>query len=190
MEYADILHRIETRTGLTEAQSKIALEATLQVLGRSLFDGDARALADQLPKPIARILDSLEYVQTVDEDEFFRRIAQRAGLPLGFAKEQATVVCETLAEAVDREDRGRFPAELSRLFAPWAPPSASLVANDHVTHGHTLATGRVPGGQSDSIAENDNPKGHRKLSSAGEPGGSSHSLAGGRPGSKRSIGGG
>ncbi len=135
------------------------------------------------------------------------RIAHRAGVPVGFAREHAQVVCQVLSEAVGVEGRQHLRVHLPRamadLFTPRATssPPPTHIHPHHVEpgEGRTLASGR-PGSTNplsgatsaahrDSIARSDDPHADTKLSSAHGLSAEQHNetLAGGRPGSKRSL---
>ncbi len=190
-----------------EGQAEGAIEVTLETLGRHLPDPHAAEVARHLPQPIAQFLRRERFQNNVEPDEFYREIAMRAGVPVGFAREHAQVVCQVLAEAVGVEGRQHLhvhlPPAMAELFTPRrssSPPPAHV--HPHLVQpgeGHTLASGRpgstnpvyaaVSAGHRDSIARSDDPHAGTKISSAHGLSAEQHheTLASGKPGSKRSL---
>jgi len=190
-----------------EGQADGAIQLTLEVLGTHLPDPHAKEVARRLPERIAQFLRRERFENDVEPDEFYREIAQRAGVPIGFAREHAQVVCQVLAEAVGVEGRQHLRVHLPRAMADlFTPRGASSPPPSHIHphrvepgEGRTLASGR-PGSTNpvseaasaahrDSIARSDDPHADTKVSSARGLSAEQHheTLAGGRPGSKHSL---
>lgn len=190
-----------------EGQAEGAIEVTLEVLGRHLPDPHTEQVARRLPGSIAQFLRRMRYENDVEPDDFYREVSQRAGVPIGFAREHAQVVCQVLAEAVGVEGRQHLrvhlPAAMADLFTPrrrsYPPPPHMHPHLVEPGQGRTLASGQ-PGSstplysatsaaQHDSIARSDDPHADRKLSSAHGLSAEQHheTLAEGQPGSKRSL---
>ncbi len=209
MKHEHFVDEVANRAVLPlEGQAEGAIEVTLEVLGRHLADAHAAQVARRLPDSIAQFLRRRRFERDVEPDEFYREIAERAGVPIGFAREHAQVVCQVLAEAVGVEGRQHLrvhlPHAMAELFTPRGssnPPPPPHV-HPHVVspgEGHTLASGRpgsttplytaVSAGHRDSIARSDDPHAHTKLSSAQGLSAEQHheTLASGKPGSKRSL---
>lgn len=192
-----------------EGQAERAVETALEVLGSHLPDAHTEQVARRLPEPIAQFLRRKRYESDVLPDEFYREIARLEGVPIGFAREHAQVVCQVLSEAVGVEGRQHLrvhlPREMAELFTPrrsssFPPPPAHV--HPHFVEpgaGRTLAAGR-PGslnplyaatslGHRGSIACSDDPHAATKLSSAHGLSAEQHqeTLASGRPGSKQSL---
>jgi hypothetical protein len=178
----DLLGRIAQLAGARADDPTIerTLLATLGELAAELPDVDRRALLDVTPSEcVPPELHEPSSGSPID------RVARRAALPLGRAREETAAVVRALAEALSAEAR-------ARLFRHVDPELRALVsAMDHApesTAAHappapvrrappTLATGR-PGSEhplsearpdvahAHSIARSDEPHADTKLSSA------------------------
>lgn len=209
MNHTQFVQEVANRAVLPlEGQAEGAIEVTLEVLGRHLPDPHATQVARHLPEGIAQFLRRERYRSDVEPEEFYREVAERAGVRLGFAREHAQVICQVLAEAVGVEGRQHLRVHLPRamadLFTPRhtsSPPPPPHFHPHFVEpgEGHTLASGR-PGstnpvsgatsaGHLHSIARSDDPHADTKLSSAQGLSAEQHheTLAAGQPGSKRSL---
>lgn len=190
-----------------QAEAARATRALLQVLGGLLTQDERIALARELPAELVRLLAVGVPQPDVDWTEFHRRVAQAEGVPLALALEHSEVVCRTLCEALAPSTRWRLQRILPKLAGLFELPAdvEPPLGESHRSSAapHDLAEGR-PGGSSPiassdlrplahrhSIARSDDPHADTKLSSArglrqeqGE-----HTLAAGRPGSRRPISG-
>ncbi len=183
-----------------------AAEATLEVLGERLSAADVMGLAEDLPKPLARILRRASHGQDFELAELYRRVGEREGISLGVAVEHAGIVCRVLREAVGDGSRTRLethlPEPLAALFTelPSFEPPPPHHHHPHEGRRPTLSTGR-PGGvhplsethanrtQRGSVARASDPHADIKLSTSE---GTSverdrRTLATGAPGSARPV---
>jgi uncharacterized protein (DUF2267 family) len=198
---------VEVAPFANQAEAARAARALLQVLGGLLTQDERVALARELPAELVRLLAIGLPQPNVDWTEFHRRVAQVEGVPLALAIEHSEVVCRALCEALAPSTRQHLQTTLPKLAGLFELPTdierplseahrSSSAPND-------LAEGR-PGGASPiatsdlrslahrhSVARSDDPHADTKLSSArglrqeqGE-----HTLAAGRPGSRRPISG-
>lgn len=192
MSYERFIEQVCSHGGLSSREdAERASEATLVVIGRAIPDRDAREIADHLPRPLARILDALEYREDLSPEAVFEEVAERQGIELGFAKEEVEVVCHALAGLLPPSTRLRFPPHLASLFTPFAsePALPRDVEAHHGSEGqstqttlaegkpgssHPLSDARPSHAQLDSVAREADPHAGRKLSS-------------GRPGSRRPL---
>jgi uncharacterized protein (DUF2267 family) len=166
-----------------QATAERSLRATLGSLGQRLTDDEAAALAGQLPKELARVLDQSEYDGDFDAAEFYERVRRREKTLPGLEREHADIVLRALGEVLDLEVRAGLIRALpdaigQRLLAPELGPPPPHPTATHAPSLSTLARGR-PGsrhpvseaaapasGQTHSVARSDNPHGDTKLSSA------------------------
>lgn len=203
MTHEEMIQRISDRTGLDSREAERAAFAVLSVVGERLSRRAAEELAGELPIRIGGFLFGRDHGGEFDLQELYARVAAREDVRLGFAIEHATVVCETVAEALSAGAlyglRQALPEEMARLFA--AQPRAPRFERIRVdARRRTLAEGR-PGSSrpiysarfdrahTHSVAMADNPHADTKLSSS--PGLTQErereTLATGKPGSARPL---
>lgn len=210
MSYERFITEVRERSGLgTAEEAARAAEVTLGALRQRLVDDEAEALARELPAELAQILRGGAYDADFGVEELYRRVRDRAGIPLGRATELAQVVCQALAGALSAELRrrlsGHLPADLAELLSPPAappPPPApehrergappgegSTLAGGRPGSRHPLSEAHPDRAHEHSVAREDNPHGETKISSS--PGLTQErlgdDLAGGRSGPARPI---
>jgi uncharacterized protein (DUF2267 family) len=209
MEYAELLEKAGSLGGVEPLRAERAIEAVLETLGEALPDEEARVLAAELPAPASAWLLRRRVPGRFARSVLYDRVARRTGGSAGFAVEQTQAICELLAGIAPEAVVSVRPAlepEIAELLASRdrreAQPLRPIRMDADHPYAHTLATGR-PGSRhplsegrpdrahSQSVARSAEPHADTKLSSSagltqerlGE------SLASGRPGSRRPIGG-
>lgn len=111
MHYEDFLERVRKSAGLKDdRQAEIAVRSTLETLGERLHKTEREKLAAQLPNVIKEHLGSRPDHDFFLLEEFYTRVAARAGIRYPHAVEQARAVIEVLKEAVS-------PGELADVLA-------------------------------------------------------------------------
>ena len=121
MTYKSFIERVRERTGCESREAaELAIAATVEVVGQRLINMDKRFVASQLPKSVAEWLLTHREQEDFDLGELYQRVSEREAVSLGFAMEHAQVVCQVLAESVDREGlahlRLHVPEEWAELF--------------------------------------------------------------------------
>lgn len=129
MRYAQLIERIVELASLRQAsEAERAVEATLPTLAEVLSEEDAEALRHALPEAAGRWLRVEATHPVAGVEAFYGTIAERSGLAIGAAREQAQAVLVAVGEiagasAVDRVAK-HLPAALARLLED---PAAVLV---------------------------------------------------------------
>lgn len=209
MTYEIFLMRVEHRSGVDDgAMVQELVHRVVSELGATLSGEAGEFVARCLPEPLASELRS-SHAGGLGEGEpptaLYRCIGDALGIDAGFAVEFTRVVCQVLSECVGSERRTRLISELGEDwedvflprkvdFGPRPELAIELGPADSSTR-DDLAEGR-PGsdhplserdvGQHDSLARTDTPhEGDQLATSHGKP--ERRTLAGGRPGSSRSI---
>ncbi|RCV49994.1 DUF2267 domain-containing protein [Marinitenerispora sediminis] len=131
MQHDEFIGHVQDRARLaSRGEAERAARATLQTLAERLPSGLARNLAGQLPIEIG---DQLETAATGEaagavrfgEQEFFDRVAERAGTDRAGGGRLARAVCAVTCEAVDQPLRERthdvLPEDMRELFPVGAP---------------------------------------------------------------------
>jgi uncharacterized protein (DUF2267 family) len=124
VSYQQFVEAVRARTGLESPQVvEGAIAATLAVLGERLRRVDARAVAAELPEPLAQSLLSAQPApgeeESIDADELVARVSDRMGAPA--AARAALATCRVLAERLDEQARTHLRMQpLSPLFV--SPP--------------------------------------------------------------------
>lgn len=192
MRSTDLLERLQHAAPFADRHAaERAVEATLRTFAAAAPAPLRRALGSELPAEFAPFLSGERSTLTMDAARFDAEIARQLGVAVGFATEQAEIVCAVLGSLVDPELRARLQSgldpQLGERFAPRSYPPGPVHA-EHGAAAHSLATGR-PGGshplhegapgsqhpvsssrppsaQTGSVASEENPHANTKLSSA------------------------
>lgn len=200
----DVVERVGEHTGLASQKEVCdAIEATLRGLGGAIPVSERRTVGDGLPHEIALVIGEPTSSALSSEDDLVARVSEAIGGTRSRAREVATAVCAVLAQKLEPDQverlRRHLPPELGEWLEP--PPERPLAAHrverrraspralSEARPGagdRSISEARVSG-QSGSLARSEEPHADRKLSSAPER--SSDTLATGRPGSGRPIGG-
>ena len=113
MELRELLEEIKTRMGgASDEQAERAVIATLCGLGEVVRAVDLEPLAAALPRRYADALCDHRRDPKVDLATFYRRIAAREQVGLGYATEHAQVVCRTLWRLIDEQARAQLSISL------------------------------------------------------------------------------
>jgi uncharacterized protein (DUF2267 family) len=160
MNELDLIGLVKERAGLrTSREAKKAVVAALGALRGALENEDARAVAAELPREMARHLDRGS-TPVLGVKAFYVEADRRERVGLGFAMEHAQVTLQVLAERLAPELvlrlRRRLPPDLAALLKPrQLPTEPPPHVHRHPAHAdtplQTLARSRP--GASETIAE-------------------------------------
>ncbi|MFB6262708.1 MAG: DUF2267 domain-containing protein [Bradymonadaceae bacterium] len=180
------ISRIRQRAGSTQSAARTAAEQTLEVLGELLTRHDRRDLARELPGDLGDRLQVRSPEASFGLETFYEKIHiepdDLAGEDSGGVHlEHAQAVCEVLTELLDGEWckrlQSRLPDDYADLFevrhvSTATPPRG----HDIEENPRKLSNGRPgssqplsevsDGAQRESVAESENPRADRKLSSS------------------------
>ena len=103
MQYQQFLQRVQEQINATEPATQTqraaeqAITATLQTLSERLTGGEATDLAAQLPEELKAPLErSAEEAERFSLEEFYERVAEREGVDLETARNDASAVMSVL----------------------------------------------------------------------------------------------
>jgi uncharacterized protein (DUF2267 family) len=127
VQYQEFLQRVEQQNGATQPATETqraaerAITATLETLSERLTGGEAGDLAAQLPgelkAPLQRTAEEAEYFSL---GEFYRRVAEREGVDIETARNDASAVMTVVRLAVtpgELDDvMAQLPSEFNALF--------------------------------------------------------------------------
>ena len=119
MQYEEFRQRVEERIGANRSGGPAdkAITATLQTLSERITGGEAKDLAAQLPAKLqAPLQQSDEVAEDFTIEEFFRRIAEREGVEIDTARDDAAVVMTVLSEALTQGELDDVMAQLPPEF--------------------------------------------------------------------------
>lgn len=124
MRYEEFIFRVQERSGLeTAEEARQVSQAAMTVLGECLTGEEAGDLASQLPAGLEEYLvreEGSERAAGLSLEEFYQRVARRAGIKSGEAETRSWAVAKALEEAVSEGEiqdlRSLLPDELERLF--------------------------------------------------------------------------
>src|SRR3954468_14940700 len=101
MHYATFLSTVEQVGGMTRGQAERAIEATLRTLAERITGGEAEDVARFLPEELRPFLfPTREEAERFGLAEFYRRVADRAGVDRRTAAGYARAVFVALGLAV------------------------------------------------------------------------------------------
>jgi uncharacterized protein (DUF2267 family) len=127
LQYQEFLQRVQEQISATEPATQTqraaeqAITATLQTLSERLTGGEATDLAAQLPEELKAPLErSAEEAERFSLEEFYERVAEREGVDLETARNDASAVMSVLRLAVtpgQLDDlMAQLPSEFNVLF--------------------------------------------------------------------------
>ena len=127
MQYQEFLQRVQEQINATEPATQTqraaeqAITATLQTLSERLTGGEATDLAAQLPEELkAPLQRSAEEAERFSLEEFYERVAEREGVDVETARNDASAVMSVLRVAVtpgQLDDlMAQLPSEFNVLF--------------------------------------------------------------------------
>lgn len=195
MTYEQFILSVEHHAGDGEEIARHAARGTLELFGELLTGPDQKALAAELPGPLAEAVRRRKPGQNYGLEEFYDRIDVQTGQTKGFQIEHAQAVLATLGKLVDREIRVRLQKHLPEEFGPLlelreVPEYDGSKHHDSRSESRKLSTARdgsenriseASEAQSGSVTASDNPHGDRKLSSREKSVNEGHDLATGKP---------
>ncbi len=197
MEMQSFTTIVQKHSGSSDELAERAAESTVEVLGQLLIRSDQRALARQLPAPLADAVQRHRPNGTFELETFYDRIEVGEEVEGALQLEHAQAVCQALAETVDSEMRTRIvnhlPDGYEHLFDVREIPAARRRRQRKSSeNSNKLSSGR-PGSSkplseaqsgaahSNSVVESENPRGDRKLSTGQGSPHEGRDLATGRP---------
>jgi uncharacterized protein (DUF2267 family) len=127
LQYTELLRRVEQQIGATEPvthtqrAAEQAISATLETLNERLTGGEANDLAAQLPAEVQAHLErSTEEAEAFSLEEFYQRVADREGVDIDTARNDASAVMKVLRVAVTHgqfdDVMAQLPEEFNVLF--------------------------------------------------------------------------
>lgn len=121
MNYNDFIGKVQNLSRLgTTGETVRATRATLTVLGKRLYGGEAKDLAAQLPKEIGVYLQQDGPKSAFGLQEFYKRVSKEEGVDLPLAIHHARSVIAVVQEAVSggeiHDVREQLPDEYDDLF--------------------------------------------------------------------------
>ncbi|MBV9453425.1 MAG: DUF2267 domain-containing protein [Rubrobacter sp.] len=123
MQYPEFLQRVAEQLDATDPgtegqrAAELAITATLETLSERLTGGEAKDLAAQLPQELqAPLQRSAEPPEDFSLEEFYERVAERAGVDTETARNDASVVMTVLKEAVTAGQLDDLMAQLPAHF--------------------------------------------------------------------------
>ncbi|MFB6234194.1 MAG: DUF2267 domain-containing protein [Halopenitus sp.] len=111
-------------TDLSAAEADDAAEATLRTLGERVSHGEAEDVADYLQEPADQWLveEAETEPEAFDGDEFIRRVAVRADVDEGTAREYADAASDALAGIVPTLELDRMNEQLPDEYGEFLQP--------------------------------------------------------------------
>lgn len=142
------IERVRNKAPLPDDESaRRAIVATLEVLSERLYDGEAKFVAEELPDFAAEAIRSNPAGRSFGREEFFWRVAEHVGAPVGFSLEHAEVVCNALGDALPSATLERLQRDIPDLAPLFEAPEHGRPperVDDRARPGNTLASG-APG---------------------------------------------
>lgn len=178
----DLVERALRDGFLDHGTAARAVDATLGAFGVCLARDEARALAGALSHRLAGLVEGADRRADGDVGAFFARVSEREGVPVGLAREHASIVLRALGVGLDPALRARLsrvlPEELAAMLAPRAPstppahphpshaPPLTTLASGRPGSHHPMSASKPPAAHQHSVVAATNPHGDSKLSSA------------------------
>lgn len=129
MDYQEFVNRVMEKTGLETEEVRKLIEACLETFGERIDATERKKLADQLSGNLGEmVLKRHEATRNYSLEEFYTRVAHRAGIRYRPAVDQTISVFETLRDAVSwgqiEKALKHLPENYRELFG--TPPEGPL----------------------------------------------------------------
>ena len=128
MQYQEFVQRVEEQVNVTQPATDTqraaenAITATLETLSERLTGGETNDLASQLPTELQAPLQRTgeEQAEDFSLEEFYERVAEREGIDIETARQDASAVMTVLGLALTPSQlddvRAQLPEEFNALF--------------------------------------------------------------------------
>lgn len=117
MDHAEFIDSVARRSGTSPAQAETLTRATLQTLAERLTGGEARDLAEQLPREFREDLcNAREPAEPFGFAEFIQRTSARAGVDITGADRSVVAVFKTICTDITSEEFDDVMAQLPEEF--------------------------------------------------------------------------
>lgn len=118
MPYGAFLATVREHGGFTADEAERATEAVVSLLGQRLTPQTAEHLSEQLPAPLAQLLqDSPARPQDWGPEEFTTRIAEATGVEDETAADYARTVLRTVAQRISGDELNKLLSQLPSGYA-------------------------------------------------------------------------
>jgi uncharacterized protein (DUF2267 family) len=129
-QYHDFIAIVEREVGTGRDEAERAVRATLTTLAERISGGEAEDVARQLPPELRPLLHDGAAAEGFHLHEFLRRVAQREGVSLERAEEDARAVFAALGGALSAKEIADMAAELPKDFEPLLAEARAAAARD------------------------------------------------------------
>ena len=123
MNCSEFVDSVARRSGVPPSQAEVLTRATLQTLAERLTAGEARDLAEQLPRELR---DDLRQAQGGAEPfglaEFIERVSTRAGVAASLVDKSLPAVFKTICKDVTSDEFDDVLAQLPEEFGDVREP--------------------------------------------------------------------
>ena len=136
------------------------VEATIAVLFQRLTTDERSTFARALSPGLCAGLSMTAPAETFGAEELYARVAERARVDAGTAREETQVILETIGR--------HAPWDVLRRLAHGLPPEIAALFEERELGEPPPYVETFPSAQAHSVIREDNPHGERKLSS-GKP---------------------
>ena len=143
MTYDQILQRVADRAGVSGEDADSITRAVARTLSERLGPKEANDTASQLPKPLQEEFKPGEFAEVFDAGEFVRRVAERAGVEGGAARERVRAVFVTLQEAIQPGEFADWETELTTDYVDLGARRADIGQNPRTTPPDSAHRGEV-----------------------------------------------
>lgn len=125
MDYEEFFNAVARRLGVSSTQAASVTSATLKTLAERISGGEARRLAEQLPRELREYLSKpRESAEPFGLGEFVRRVSERAGVDTRLASDSARAVLRAVSKDVNTDEFedmvSQLPEEFSEVLEPVA----------------------------------------------------------------------
>ncbi len=122
--YTEFVDSVARRADVEPDRARRLSEAALMTLNARLTRGEAKALRQQLPKPLQITMDGNGAPENFDAHEFVRRVAHRAEIDEDSAHSGSVAVIGALREVVEETTMAYVRAQLSEDYSSILSPTA------------------------------------------------------------------
>lgn len=114
MKYRELIKKVQIFSGFSDAESKEALECTVECLAVHLNEGERKDFASQLPQELKDIALTVLPTDENSRQDILEQVMTVQGIPMDRAKKQLLSSWRALKEAISEGEIDHIRAQLPK----------------------------------------------------------------------------
>lgn len=118
MGYRELIHKMQQKTGFSDAEAEDALDLMVESIAERLDDGERKDFASQLPQELQEIAMTTEMLDREDRNrDIIHEFMEKEGIAEDRAKKQVMAAWETLKSTISQGEIKDIKAQMPDRIA-------------------------------------------------------------------------